>query len=727
MKKFSIVAIISSVSLALALTGCGNTSNTNDLFPNDPQNGQSSSSSAYSTQSSTTTTTPSVIVDSTTSEEERTHFDSFWELFDYKKDKSEIAFMSIETDDGVQNMYIPSFEEQLRIYGEKPKVQTDGGLYAFDSTGATIAAVPNSDGSVDYQLCDGGVLQAALENKYTQVLKSGSTCLGMHLGTSTGFLELYVTGIKEVESDIGNAVKYVLERDDYRLTVYANGGNCFWFIVTIFNNSTGSGNDTSSNTDSNLTELPEAPPKDFDYTYNDDLKGLEIIAYLGESSELRFPATINNDPVVGISLGETNLLKLTRIVIPNTVKELSLYHNNLATIEIPEGVTKIDLYSCSAITSINIPSSAEVLSISNCDNLKYIEMPEGVKQINFKDCKRLSEITIPDSVTEIDRYTFSGCTELSRVHIGNGMTKIDSSTFTSNKKLTSITYKDKTYYPSNLDELYDLINLGESGMSIVNGQLREVSVNLTELVIPDEVTSIRVVDGYSPFNNCNKLEQITFGKGIVGFPRETFAKCTSLKSIVLGDGMAEVVGCSYKMGLTMTPSQSQFKNAPNLSSVTIGKNTTTITDSAFAYCQALTEVVIPDSVTVIGNGAFQGCISLEEINLPSHLTEIGVGAFKGCTNLKRIIIPNSVTSIGYMAFSDCTSLESIIIPNGVTKIDSYAFKGCTSLMNVTIPDSVTEIGYDAFDQCPSLASATYKGKTYNYAHIKDLYKAIKGN
>ncbi len=258
MIKKRIAYIVAAALAAAALTGCYGTPSEEIRTPSSHTDKNDPVSSKNDSQSIADPIPD--IVDSTgsdSSEEERTHFETVWDMFDYKDDKSEIEFMSFETDDGVQKLSISSFEEKLRKYGKKAEVQSDGGLYAFDASGAAVAVVPGDDGSVDYQLCDGAVLEAALENKYTQVLKSKSACFGMHLGTSTMLLEIQIPDIEKVESDIGHAGKYVLERDDYRLTVYTNGGECFWFILTVFDN-TGSESGTSSTKET--SSLSGEPP-----------------------------------------------------------------------------------------------------------------------------------------------------------------------------------------------------------------------------------------------------------------------------------------------------------------------------------------------------------------------------------------------------------------------------------------------------------------------------------
>lgn len=224
-----IAYIVSAALAAAVLTGCNETPESDHEGGNDPIPEVNSTLNIEELF-------PELVASTTSSEEERTHFDTVWDMFDYKDDKSEIEFMSFEADNGIQKLSISSFEEKLTKYGKKAEIRSDGGLYAFDASGAAVAAVPGDDGSVDYQLCDGAVLGAALENKYMQILRSKSACFGMHLGTSAELLEIQIPGIEKVESDIGQAGKYVLERDDYRFTAYTNGGQCFWFILTVFDN-----------------------------------------------------------------------------------------------------------------------------------------------------------------------------------------------------------------------------------------------------------------------------------------------------------------------------------------------------------------------------------------------------------------------------------------------------------------------------------------------------------
>lgn len=112
------------------------------------------------------------------------------------------------------------------------------------------------------------------------------------------------------------------------------------------------------------------------------------------------------------------------------------------------------------------------------------------------------------------------------------------------------------------------------------------------------------------------------------------------------------------------------------------------------------------------------------ITIPSGTTEIGNGAFINCGKITGITIPDSVVKIGYAAFKNCQALTNVTIPDGVVEIGERAFESCVSLKSVTLPDGVTKIENNIFDGCTALISVTYKGKTYDHAHIGELFDII---
>lgn len=112
-----------------------------------------------------------------------------------------------------------------------------------------------------------------------------------------------------------------------------------------------------------------------------------------------------------------------------------------------------------------------------------------------------------------------------------------------------------------------------------------------------------------------------------------------------------------------------------------------------------------------------------ELIIPNSINKISPCAFQLCTRIQKVVLPTGLETISNMIFLNCTSLESVSIPHTVTSIQEGAFYGCSNLKTLHIPDSVTRIGNIAFDGCINI-SVIYKGKTYTYDSISELYNAI---
>lgn len=148
------------------------------------------------------------------------------------------------------------------------------------------------------------------------------------------------------------------------------------------------------------------------------------------------------------------------------------------------------------------------------------------------------------------------------------------------------------------------------------------------------------------------------------------------------------------------------------------------------YIGVKSDLDIPRSIygyEVVGLGSTFGKkygYRIETIKLHEKIRSIESGALQNCENLRTVYFSEGLKTIGSSAFLNCTAITKIDLPSGVISIGSSAFSGCTSLNNITIPESVEEIGENAFDGCTGLTSVIYKGETYDYEHINDIYKAV---
>ena len=144
------------------------------------------------------------------------------------------------------------------------------------------------------------------------------------------------------------------------------------------------------------------------------------------------------------------------------------------------------------------------------------------------------------------------------------------------------------------------ILIGERTISkyTISDSAFEDSISLTDITIPDSVTSI----GSYAFSGCSSLESIVLSDSVTSIGSHAFSGCSSLESIVLSD------------------------------------NLTKIGDYAFKGCHSLTSIIIPDKVNTINKGLFQDCFVLQNVKLPNNVRKIYGNAFSNCWNLNNLIV-----------------------------------------------------------------------------------------
>ena len=117
------------------------------------------------------------------------------------------------------------------------------------------------------------------------------------------------------------------------------------------------------------------------------------------------------------------------------------------------------------------------------------------------------------------------------------------------------------------------------------------------------------------------IKKIVFGGKIV--PSNILSSCSNITEIEIPDSVTSIGNYA-------------FRGCSGLTSVVIPDSVTSIGDCAFDGCSGLTSVTIGNSVTSIGEGAFHECSSLTSITIPDSVTSIGDSAFSWCSGLKEI-------------------------------------------------------------------------------------------
>ena len=352
------------------------------------------------------------------------------------------------------------------------------------------------------------------------------------------------------------------------------------------------------------------------------------------------------------------------------------------------------------------------------------------------------EYTVPAGVTTIGGNAFSSCRGLTSVIISPSVKSIGKDAFSSCTGLV------KSAYPENLANPFNSglsIAYNSEGAIVENGLIfgsQHTSILFVphtfegEYTIPSSVNSI----GKEAFRKCEMLTSVEIPASVLTVGESAFRACSSLANFKIADGDTTI---EFKRdALVDTPVNnlyagrnwtyegttnsngwltSQVTLFPNVSSVTIGNQVTSIGDFAFSDCKSLSDVTIGNHVTSIGECAFYNCKSLDEVIIPSSVRSIGNRTFDSCKLLKKISIENGVTSIGSYAFNNCKSLEEIILPSSVLSIGDYAFAYCTSLEDFIIPPSVTSIGRWMFDECNIIKGAYPKNLSLSFARLNIGY------
>ncbi len=135
-----------------------------------------------------------------------------------------------------------------------------------------------------------------------------------------------------------------------------------------------------------------------------------------------------------------------------------------------------------------------------------------------------------------------------------------------------------------------------------------------------------------------------------------------------------------------------------------------IQKSTFAHATSLKKVVLNEGLKSIGKDAFFGCRELLEINIPSTVTDIGNAAFCSCEKLSKLTLNEGLQTMGYTVFGGCP-IEVILVPSTVKSIGSQCFSNNDVLKELRFLCVDAELHKYVIDECPNATIYGYAGST----------------
>ncbi|MBQ3690323.1 MAG: leucine-rich repeat domain-containing protein [Bacteroidales bacterium] len=179
------------------------------------------------------------------------------------------------------------------------------------------------------------------------------------------------------------------------------------------------------------------------------------------------------------------LVYLYGLILPETVKKVTIYGSRIQEFTIPKYVVDVTLKGNNKLTSLKFEdgSVCDELTIEEAANLESIDLPKtSLCSVKIANCPKLKSIEVTSSY--LDEWAFEGCTALESVTLNESISEI----------------KDGTFF---------------------------VCESLKSITIPKTVTEI----GASAFAGCKSLQSIVIPSAVKEIGSSAFAYCESLTSV----------------------------------------------------------------------------------------------------------------------------------------------------------------------------------------------------
>ena len=387
-----------------------------------------------------------------------------------------------------------------------------------------------------------------------------------------------------------------------------------------------------------------------------------------------------------------------------------------------------------AVTSVLLPVTVFADETGTYGELTYSVVLDYKVQIDSCNKSAAGKIEIPSyiddlPVTDVAQNAFSDCTGITSIVVSKNIQSLKQNPFINCSSLESIIVDplNAVYHCSGNCLIETATKTLVSGCknSVIpsDGSVTEIGAysfsgtGITSITVPECITKIND----RAFKDCKALTEINFNAENVTLSSDVVGHFSAAG--IDGEGITLTFGDSVETipDFFINPWYAFSNNvSPNIKTVIIGKNVTTIGKYAFKECGSIEDVIMPESLTNIGYRAFYGCSSLKEITIPENVTQIGAESFVGCTLLQtlnynakdaQIEISNSQSSPTYGSASEWLDNHpfDLIIGSSVETIRDYTFRSLNNMRSVTIGSTVKTINTDSFYRCFDIETIYFNG------------------